>query len=62
MANKFCKLSINFANCKFKRMNKGLIALACGGLAIGMTEFTMMGILQDIAKDQQIEKIGRAHV
>jgi len=32
-------------------MNKGLIALACGGLAIGMTEFTMMGILPDIAKD-----------
>lgn len=36
-------------------MNKGLIALAFGGLAIGMTEFTMMGILQDIAKDQNIE-------
>lgn len=36
-------------------MNKGLIALAFGGLAIGMTEFTMMGILQDIAKDQHIE-------
>ncbi|WP_270090593.1 MFS transporter [Sphingobacterium sp. SYP-B4668] len=36
-------------------MNKGLIALAFGGLAIGMTEFTMMGILPDIAKDLQIE-------
>ena len=35
-------------------MNKGLIALAFGGLAIGMTEFTMMGILQDIAKDLNI--------
>lgn len=35
-------------------MNKALIALAMGGLAIGMTEFTMMGILQDIAKDQDI--------
>lgn len=42
-------------------MNKGLIALACGGLAIGMTEFTMMGILQDIAKDQQIEITKAAH-
>src|SRR5690606_18916952 len=36
-------------------MKKGLIALAFGGLAIGMTEFTMMGILQDIAKDQNLE-------
>lgn len=42
-------------------MNKGLIALAFGGLAIGMTEFTMMGILQDIAKDQQIEITEAAH-
>lgn len=42
-------------------MNKGLLALACGGLAIGMTEFTMMGILQDIAKDQQIEITEAAH-
>lgn len=36
------------------QMNKALIALAFGGLAIGMTEFTMMGILPDIAKDLQI--------
>lgn len=35
-------------------MNKGLIALACGGLAIGMTEFTMMGILQEISTDLQV--------
>lgn len=42
-------------------MNKGLVALACGGLAIGMTEFTMMGILQDIANDQQIEITKAAH-
>jgi len=42
-------------------MNKGLIGLAFGGLAIGMTEFTMMGILQDIAKDQQIEITQAAH-
>lgn len=36
-------------------INKGLIALAFGGLAIGMTEFTMMGILPDIAKDVNID-------
>src|SRR5690606_3356831 len=35
-------------------MNKGLIALAFGGLAIGMTEFTMMGILPDIAANINI--------
>lgn len=35
-------------------MNKGLIALAFGGLAIGMTEFNMMGLLMDIAKDIDI--------
>lgn len=42
-------------------MNKGLIALAFGGLAIGMTEFTMMGILPDIAKDQHISITNAAH-
>jgi DHA1 family arabinose polymer transporter-like MFS transporter len=31
-----------------------LIALACGSFAIGMTEFTMMGILPNIATDLQI--------
>lgn len=36
-------------------MNKALISLAFGGLAIGMTEFTMMGILPDIAKDIQVD-------
>lgn len=36
-------------------MNKGLIALAFGGLAIGMTEFTMMGILPDIASNIHID-------
>ncbi|HLV41402.1 MAG TPA: MFS transporter [Brumimicrobium sp.] len=35
-------------------MNKGLIALAFGGLAMGMTEFNMMGLLMDIAKDVNI--------
>jgi len=43
-------------------MNKGLIALAFGGLAIGMTEFTMMGILQDIAKDLDIAIPEAAHL
>ncbi|WDF70246.1 MFS transporter [Sphingobacterium oryzagri] len=36
-------------------MNKALIALALGGLAIGMTEFTMMGILPDIARDLEMD-------
>lgn len=35
-------------------MNKGLLALAFGGMAIGMTEFTMMGILPDIAQDLEV--------
>lgn len=35
-------------------MKKSLLALALGGLAIGMTEFTMMGILDDFAKDLNI--------
>lgn len=43
-------------------MNKGLVALAFGGLAIGMTEFTMMGILQDIAKDLDIAIPEAAHL
>lgn len=43
-------------------MNKGLIALAFGGMAIGMTEFTMMGILPDIAKDLNIEIPKAAHL
>lgn len=35
-------------------INKSLVALALGGLAIGMTEFTMMGVLEDFAKDLNI--------
>ncbi|WP_448606252.1 MFS transporter [Paenimyroides ceti] len=42
-------------------MKKGLIALAFGGLAIGMTEFTMMGILPDIAKDLSVKDTDAAH-
>ncbi|WP_312355875.1 MFS transporter [Empedobacter sp.] len=33
---------------------KSLLALAMGGLAIGMTEFSMMGVLEDFAKDLNI--------
>lgn len=43
-------------------MNKGLLALAFGGMAIGMTEFTMMGILPDIAKDLQVSIPKAAHL
>jgi len=32
-------------------MNKGLIAFAFGGLAIGMTEFNMMGLLMGVAQN-----------
>ena len=35
-------------------IQKSLVALAIGGLAIGMTEFTMMGVLEDFAKDLNI--------
>jgi DHA1 family arabinose polymer transporter-like MFS transporter len=43
-------------------MKKGLVALACGGMAIGMTEFTMMGILPDIAQDLNIDIPRAAHL
>lgn len=36
-------------------MKKSLLSLAFGSFAIGMTEFTMMGILPDIARDLSIE-------
>jgi DHA1 family arabinose polymer transporter-like MFS transporter len=35
-------------------MKRGLIALMLGGLGIGITEFVMMGLLPDIAKDLAI--------
>lgn len=35
-------------------MKKSLLALALGGLAIGVTEFTIMGMLPDVAKDLDI--------
>ncbi len=43
-------------------MNKGLYALAIGGLAIGMTEFSMMGVLPDLAEDLAIEIPKAAHL
>ncbi|KAF5278905.1 hypothetical protein FQR65_LT15501 [Abscondita terminalis] len=43
-------------------MKKGLLALAFGGLSIGMTEFTMMGILPDIAKDINVDIPVAAHL
>lgn len=35
-------------------MNKGLIALAAGTFALGMSEFVMMGILPDVAQDLSV--------
>lgn len=35
-------------------LNKKLIPLTLGGLGIGITEFVMMGLLPDIAKDLSI--------
>lgn len=35
-------------------VKKSLLALAMGGLAIGMTEFSMMGVLEEFAKDLKI--------
>ena len=36
-------------------MNKSLISLTFGGLGIGITEFVMMGLLEDIAKNLHID-------
>lgn len=35
-------------------MKKGLLALAMGGFGIGVTEFSMMGMLEDVAQHLQI--------
>src|SRR5699024_12766428 len=37
-----------------RNMNRGLLALAFGGLAIGMTEFNMMGLMIEIDRDMGI--------
>ena len=41
-------------------MNKGLIALACGTFALGIAEFTMMGVLGDVSAglDISVSKAG----
>src|SRR5699024_9290907 len=43
-------------------MNKGLLALALGGMSIGMTEFSMMGVLPDLASDLGIPIPTAAHL
>lgn len=43
-------------------LKKSLISLAFGSFAIGMTEFTMMGILQDIANDLHIDIPSAGHL
>ncbi|MDF2852002.1 MAG: hypothetical protein K0S31_2687 [Sphingobacterium multivorum] len=35
-------------------MKKSLLALALGGLGIGITEFSMMGMLPDVAQSLQV--------
>ena len=41
-------------NLFYNKMKKSLLSLALGGLTIGITEFVMMGILPDIAKNLNI--------
>ncbi len=43
-------------------MNRGLLALALGGLSIGMTEFSMMGVLPDLASDLGVSIPTAAHL
>ena len=43
-------------------MKKGLAALAFGPLALGMTEFVMMGILPDVAEGLNISIIQAGHL
>ncbi|HVV06586.1 MAG TPA: MFS transporter, partial [Puia sp.] len=43
-------------------MKKYLVPLALGGLGIGTTEFVMMGLLPDIAKDFQISIPAAGHL
>lgn len=42
-------------------MKKGLIALALGTLGLGMSEFVMIGILPDVARDLDISIPVAAH-
>ncbi|WP_437919894.1 MFS transporter [Sphingobacterium sp. LRF_L2] len=43
-------------------INKGLVSLSFGAFALGMTEFTMMGILPDVASDLQISIPAAGHL
>lgn len=43
-------------------MNKGLIALALGTFALGMAEFGMMGILDDVAKGIDVNIVKAGHL
>lgn len=62
IATKGRKFAPSKTNRNIKVMKKGLLALAFGGLSIGMTEFTMMGILPDIAKDIGVNIPVAAHL
>ncbi len=42
-------------------IKKSLLALTLGGLAIGMTEFTMMGLLEEFARDLNISIPSAGH-
>ena len=44
---------------KIRGINKGLFALALGTFALGITEFLMMGILVNLAKDLSVS-VGEA--
>ena len=43
-------------------MNKSLFSLALGGLAIGTTEFIIMGLMQDVAADLQVSVTQVGHL
>ncbi len=47
-------ISATFAGSQGGIMKKALIALSFGGLTIGITEFVMMGLLPDIARDLSV--------
>ncbi|MBD5218653.1 MAG: MFS transporter [Bacteroidales bacterium] len=42
-------------------MNKGLLALAIGTFALGIAEFSMMGILSDVAQELDISVVTAGH-
>src|SRR5690606_37627228 len=44
------------------QLKKSLLALLFGGLGIGITEFVMMGLLEDIARDLSIDISSAGHL